>query len=288
MNNELTLFPRAQLARMPEVVKCLEKDERLILGASLHKQIREYTLETLSAELNKVMDWVARDIGYRIQGEDDRQYIVVRTAQLLKRYYDNLTVDDFRLAFEMAVAGELDGFLPRDWKGNADAKHYQQFSAEYVCKILNAYRIKRGQALRKAEGAAPKQEVMGVPEQDRLENGRRMKEELIWFWLHYKYRGWFPAISPIQEMRFYELLSSIGLADEIEVSEAEQQAVLTKALMFYAGRGMVADMTRLKKEGRTAEEIQGDAYRLSRKEALFSTIKEIVEQDITLTLYFQT
>ena len=286
MNNELTLFPRAQLARMPEVVKSLEKDERLILGASLHKPVGEYSLEALSAQLNGVIDWIARDIGYRIQGDDDRQYIIVRTGQLLKRYYDNLSVEDFRLAFEMAVAGELEAYLPRDWKGNADARHYQQFSAEYVCKILNAYRVKRGMALRKAEAAGPQQKS-GIPESDQRENARRMKQELIYFWLHYKYRGWFPAVSPIQEMRFYELLSSVGLADEIEVTEAEQKAVLTKALMHYAGRGMVGDMTRLKKEGTTAEEIQGEAYRLSRKEALFRTIKEIVDKDIRLTDYIQ-
>lgn len=286
MSNELTLFPRAQLARMPEVVKTLEKDERLILGASLKQPVSTYEFPALLAELTKIIDWIARDIGYRIQGEDDRQYIVVRTAQLLKRYYDNLTVDDFRLAFEMAVAGELEAYLPRDWKGNADARHYQQFSAEYVCKILNAYKVKRGMALRKAEAAGPKKES-GVPEKDQRENARRMRSELVWCWLHYKHRGWFPALSPIQEMRFYDILAGVGLADEIEVTEAERKAVLTKALMHYAGQGMVGDMTRLKKEGTDADELKGEAARLARKTALFRALKEIVEEDIRLTDYIQ-
>lgn len=286
MSNELTLFPRAQLARMPEVVKSLEKDERLILGASLKQPVSTYEFPALLAELTKIIDWIARDIGYRIQGEDDRQYIVVRTAQLLKRYYDNLTVDDFRLAFEMAVAGELEAYLPRDWKGNADARHYQQFSAEYVCKILNAYKVKRGMALRKAEAAGPKKESE-VPEKDQRENARRMRSELVWCWLHYKHRGWFPALSPIQEMRFYDILAGVGLADEIEVTEAERKAVLTKALMHYAGQGMVGDMTRLKKEGTDADELKGEAARLARKTALFRALKEIVEEDIRLTDYIQ-
>lgn len=286
MNNELTLFPRAQLARMPEVVKSLEKDERLILGASLHKPVGEYSLEALSAQLNGVIDWIARDVGYRIQGDDDRQYIIVRTGQLLKRYYDNLSVEDFRLAFEMAVAGELDTFLPRDWRGNADARHYQQFSAEYICKILNAYKVKRGMALRKAEAVGPKKEN-GVPEADQRENARRIRSELAWCWLHYKHRGWFPALSPIQEMRFYDILAGVGLADDIEVTEAERKAVLTKALMHYAGQGMVGDMTRLKKEGTDADELKGEAARLARKTTLFRALKEIVDNDIILTDYIQ-
>ena len=286
MSNELTLFPRAQLARMPEVVKSLERDERLILGASLKQPVSTYEFPALLAELAKIIDWIARDIGYRIQGEDDRQYIIVRTGQLLKRYYDNLSVEDFRLAFEMAVAGELDTYLPRDWRGNADARHYQQFSAEYVCKILNAYKVKRGMALRKAEAAGPKKEN-GVPEKDQMENARRIRAELAWCWLHYKYRGWFPNLSPIQEMRFYDILAGVGLADEIEVTEAERKAVLTKALMHYAGQGMIGDMTRLKKEGTDADELKGEAARLARKTALFRALKEIVEEDIRLTDYIQ-
>lgn len=290
MSNELVQYVgpegRAALARMPEVVKALDRSERLILGASITKQVKDYTLEALAGELTKSLRWIARDIGYTIKGEDDWQYITIRTAQLLKRYYETLSVDDFRLAFEMAVAGELEAYLPRDWKGNADARHYQQFSAEYVCKILNAYKVKRGMALRKAEAAGPKKES-GVPEKDQMENARRMRSELIWCWLHYKHRGWFPALSPIQEMRFYEILAGVGLADEIEVTEAERKAILTKALMHYAGQGMVGDMTRLKKEGTDADELKGEAARLARKTALFRALKEIVDNDIILTDYIQ-
>ena len=147
MSNELVQYVglegRASLARMPEVVKALDRSERLILGASITKPVKDYTLEALAGELTKSLRWIARDIGYTIKGEDDWQYITVRTAQLLKRYYETLSVDDFRLAFEMAVAGELDSYLPKDRSGHADAGHYQQFSAEYVCKILNGYKAKR-------------------------------------------------------------------------------------------------------------------------------------------------
>jgi len=279
------LIPRQELARNPQVVKALERSERLILGASLKRQFVTFSLEELAAELSKIIDWIARDIGYNIKGADDRQYIIVRTAQLLRRYYDTLSVEDFRLAFEMAVAGELEGYLPKDWKGNTDAHHYQQFSAEYVCKILNAYKSRRAAALKKAEQAAPKPVTSAVPEKDRQRNSEWMRQELIHYWLHYKYRGWFPAVSPIAEMRFYEILADAGLADQIEVTEAEQKAVLGKAMMYYAGRGMVADLKRMKEQGAGADEIQGDAFRLARRKALHRALIEITREEIQLRDY---
>lgn len=279
------LFPRAELARMPDVVKTLDRSERLILGASVKRQVITYGLEELAAELAKIIDWIARDIGYNIKGTDDRQYIIVRTAQLLKRYFDTLTVEDFRLAFEMAVAGELEGYLPKNWRGDSDSHHFQQFSAEYVCRILNAYKGKRAAALKRAEQAAPKPETSSIPEKDRRENAARMRRDLVMFWLHYKYRGWFPSVSPIAEMRFYEILADAGLADQIEVTEAEQKAVLGKAMMYYAGRGMVADLKRMKEQGAGADEIQGDAFRLARRKALHRALIEITREEIQLRDY---
>ena len=276
------LVPRAQLARMPEVVKALDKGERLILGASLSKPVKDYPFDELAGELKKVITWVARDIGYIIKGDDDMQYIIVRTAQLLKRYYETLSVEDFRLAFEMAVAGELEGYLPKDWKGNTDAHHYQQFSAEYVCKILNGYKTKRLQALKKAEQAGPKVEGPGVSESDQQRNAKRMRAELVWCWLHFKYRGRLPKISPIQEMRFYDILAEVGLAEPIEVTEAEQAAVLSKTIMHYATAGLVADLQRVKNEGKDSEEIQGEAFRRARRNALIRVLDYITKNEIQL------
>ena len=276
------LVPRAQLARMPEVVKALDKGERLILGASLSRPVKNYPFEELAAELKKVVTWIARDIGYIIKGDDDMQYIVVRTAQLLKRYYETLTIEDFRLAFEMAVAGELEGYLPKDWRGNTDTHHYQQFSAEYICKILNRYKAKRALALKRAEQAGPKPEGPGISESDQQRNAQRMRRELAWCWLYYKYRGRLPQISPIQEMRFYEILADYGFAEPIEVTEKEQAAVLSKTIMHYATAGMVADMQRVKKEGNEAEEIQGEAFRRARRKALINALEDITSNEIQL------
>ena len=291
MSNELVQYVglegRAALARMPEVVKALDRSERLILGASITKPVKDYTLEALAGELTKSLRWIARDIGYTIKGEDDWQYITVRTAQLLKRYYETLSVDDFRLAFEMAVAGELDSYLPKDRSGHADTGHYQQFSAEYVCKILNAYKSKRAAALKRAEQAGPKVEGPGVPEAEQQVNARRMRRELFYCWLHYKYRGRLPRLSPIQEMRFYDILAEAGLADPIAVTEAEQAAVLSKTIMHYATAGLVADLQRVRKEGNESDEIQGEAYRLARKKALIRALKEITDKEIQLRNYVQ-
>jgi hypothetical protein len=88
-------------------------------------------------------------------------------------------------------------------------------------------------------------------------------------------------------MRFYEILSEAGLAEPVEVTEAEQKAILAKTMIHYAGRGMVADLKRVKAEGSSAEEIQGEAYRLARRKALQNILIDLTHEEIQLTSYVQ-
>lgn len=288
---ELTLFkPSAEMMRRAELVGNAEvmaslRGDAQILKASTGRAFRGYNFQELLGELGKRMRWITKDIGYTVKNEDDWQYITVRTAQVLQRHYPHLTMTEFQLAFDLAVAGELNGYLPKDASGQPDAKHYGQFSAEFVCKIMNAYKLKRRDVIKQAEALAPRIDTPALPGREIRENSRRMRGELIWAWLHLKYRGRMPELSPIQVMRFYEILSGVGLADEIVVTEVEQKAILAQTVFHYASAGMVGDLSRIKKEGPEAEELQGKAYLLARKKALFRALKEIVDNYIDLRLY---
>lgn len=283
--NGTGLVPRSELARMPQVVKGLTRTENLVLKASLSRAAREYSGQALAGELAGIIDWIARDIGYTIKSAEDKQYIVIRAAELMKRYYDSLTLDDFRLAFELAASGELAAYLPKDSRGQADIYHYQQFSAEYLCRILNAYKSYRLRALKRAETLGPQISRNLITDGERRENARRMRNDLLFCWLHLKYRGWMPSLSPIQEMRFYELLSDCGLAEPIQVSEAERKAILGETLIKYASAGLVGDLTRLKKEGTSAEELTGKAKLLARRNALRAALTWIIDNEIDLRQY---
>lgn len=280
------LIPRKELAQMPQVLKALTRAEQLILRASVARKVREYNGEGLAAALAQILPWIARDIGYTIKGAEDLQYIVVRTAELLKRYYEEITVDEFRLAFELALTGELNPYLPRDKYGLPDTGHYNQFGAEYICKILNAYRSLRNASLRRAEAVGPKPEQKSlITDGERERNARQMRAELRGAFLHYKYRGWLPRLSPIQAMRFYQILAGVGLADEVEVTDAERRAVLEQTAIHYASSGMVGDLTRLKREGLDSVEIQGRSYIAARLRTLRDAFKEMIKDEIQISDY---
>ena len=171
-NNQIAVRPvqktavmiRREMVKIPAVMGALGPVEKAVFLASTAKTIAEYDAAELAAELATALKWICKDVGYRSPDESDRQYLVIRTAEILKRYYAGLSLKDFRMAFEMSLTGELDDFLPRGRDGQPDRNHYQQFNAEYVCKILNAYKGRRAWVLRKANEAVPKEE----PKRDEL------------------------------------------------------------------------------------------------------------------------
>lgn len=282
---QTAIVPRAQLLAMPQVLKVLDCVEAGILKASSGKPVKDYDFQSLLKEVGQALQWIVRDVGYSIKGNDDWKYIVTRSAELLRQYYDTFTIADFRLAFELAVAGELAAYLPKDKQGQPDTGHYQQFGGDYICKILNAYKQRRAWALKRAEDAGPKPELPPIPDREQQINARRMKGELIMAVLEFKYTGQMPELSPIQELRFYEILASVGLVDEIEVTDAERKAILSQSFYEYAAAGMVGDLNRLKKEGESADELQGRAYRLARRKGLERAFRDIVESEIQIIDY---
>lgn len=277
---------RREMAKNPAVVESLEPLERSIFMASTAKTVEEYSLKEIVGELAIALKWISKDVGYRITDESEMQYLCVRTAEILKRHYGRLTIKDFRLAFELCITGELDEFLPRGSNGQPDRGHYQQFNIEYVCKILNAYRKKRGQVLQKAHAARPEPE----PERDaKLERFYReqTRRGCIAAFYFFKYHGYLPPMSPISEMLYYNVLAGGGLVDDIQVTLEEQQAILYRSLSEFLNAGRIADAARLKKEGADAVEIQARAFGLARRKALKKAFAGLVRDEIQITDYIK-
>lgn len=76
--------------------------------------------------------------------------------QFIRRTYSGHTPAEIRLAFEKAVAGELE--LSTD-----DVKPYENFSCEYVSRIMRAYRKWASAQYRAAEPAKPEVKQIDVP-----------------------------------------------------------------------------------------------------------------------------
>lgn len=280
------VMARREIAKNPEVVESLLPLERSIFMASIAKTVAEYNPAELASELASALKYIAKDVGYRETDDNERGYLVVRVCEILKRYYGNLSLKDFRMAFEMCITGELDDFLPKGRDGQADRGHYQQFNAEYVCKILNAYKAKRAQVLKKANDAIPEPE----PERDkRMEAVYRnmTRKECIDAFRYYKANAALPSMSPILEMLVYQLLSDVGLADEIVVTQSEQWEILQRTINHYASKGMVGDVNRLHKEGPGAPELQHGAFSLARRKALKRVFARMAEEGVEINDYIK-
>ena len=293
-NNKIAVRPvqktavmiRREMVKIPAVMGALGPVEKAVFLASTAKTIAEYNAAELSAELAVALKWICKDVGYRSPDESDRQYLIIRTAEILKRYYSGLTLKDFRMAFEMSLTGELDDFLPRGRNGQPDRNHYQQFNDEYVCKILNAYKGRRAWVLRKAHEAIPKEEPKRDPAKDRYYRNETRKGCINAF-ESLKETGRLPAISPIAEMLYYDELAAVGLAEKIEITLADKKEILQRTINDYARHGYIGDVRRLKESGTSDPELEHDSFVLARRKALAATFRRMAEQEINITDYIK-
>lgn len=291
MNNGVTIYKpktavqiRREMAGVPVIMAALDPLEKAVFLASTAKTFTEYDAKELIADLTKALKFIFKDTGYKNTDEKELGYLVVRVSEILKRYYGSLTLKDFRMAFEMSLTGELDDYLPKGRDGQADRGHYQQFNAEYVCKILNAYKGRRAWVLKKANDAKP------LPQRDIDEKTARhyrntTKKGCIDAYEFFRENGRMPEMSPIAEMLYYNELADAGLAPEIVVTVEEQKAIFTRTINEYARRGMVGDMRRLQENGTDAPELQPGAFTLARRKTLKATFEALAANDIKLTDY---
>lgn len=129
----------------------LDSDERAILKAGTSKSIITNKANDIGA-INILVNGIAKDIGIKgIIEKSDK----IRFYDIIRKYYTMFTLSDVKLAFELAVVGRLNNYLPKDKNGEPDKNHYQSFSTEYVSKILNAYKRYLSETIIKARTLLP-------------------------------------------------------------------------------------------------------------------------------------
>lgn len=276
---------RRELIGNATVMGALTPVERAVFLASTAKTIAELTPSELANELRTALKWICKDVGYRLQDDGDAQYLIIRTSEILKRYYSKLTLKDFRMAFEMSITGQLDEFLPRTRDGKADRGHYQQFNAEYVCKILDAYTARRGAVLKKAFEAM---ETPKIQIEDGMKDEYRKAaiEELNAHFISFKESGILNT-SPMTDLVFWNILSEYGLVVPVTVTPDEQKAVWQRTINHYARRGMVGDVNELKKNGIDDPRLEHGSFVLARHKALIRIFSGLIEQGIEISDYIK-
>lgn len=273
---------RREMVNVPAVMAALDNVEKAVFVASTAKTVEEYSPQELVGELKTALKWIAKDVGWRETSEADWQYLVIRTTEILRRYYPTLTLKDFRLAFEMSITGELDEFLPKGRDGRADRGHYQQFNAEYVCKILDAYKSRRGWVLKRAREAMPKETTPANEGQRREHYERETRRNLVAAYREFETTGEMPKLSIVSEMLFCGVLADVGYMEPGTLSEIEQESILRHFIALYAAAGNTGAVKRLKEQGTGAQEVRFEAGVKARKKALREAFERLKKGRINI------
>lgn len=276
---------RRKMVQVPEVAKALNPVEKYIFAASTKIQISEIDDAKLVENLSMLFKRIAMDVGYIIpQNKNDWNYIQSRLLDILKRYYSDMTLMDIKMAFELATTAELDEFLPKDKHGNPDKNHYQQFNAEYLSKILNAYRRKRNVVIEKAFKVLPKPKTTFTPAMIReFEVQRQLQNRYIF--LCYKYTGKL-ILGLTDDMFLYKWLKKCGLADDLQVKEYDRKEAFAQYMQRIA-RGLINQYTafKVRRKGTERPEIDFMAFEVARKKEIIRAFDRMIVEEIQIDNY---
>lgn len=276
---------RRRMMQLPEVAKALNPVEKYVFAASTKTPIAEIDDAKLVENLSLLFKRIAMDVGYIIpQNENDWNYIQSRLLDILKRYHSDMTLADIKIAFELATTGELDEFLPKDKHGNPDKNHYQQFNADYLSKILNAYRRKQNGVIHKAYKALPEPKKELTPEEKRYYHNQAVARCREVF-LQYKYTGRF-VLGITDGMLIYDWLRKLGFANEVAGTEDDRKQAFARYMQRVA-RGFVNkyEAYHVQRKGTDAPELDFMAYEIARDKEIARTFDRMIADELQIDNY---
>ena len=265
---------RKQMLNIPEVMQSLTIPERKIFIASTKETISDIDPTQYTENIGNLAKYITQDAGIKKVDE----YELTRFKQLLKSYYSQYTLQEVRLAFELAMIGELDDYLPKDRNGIPDKNHYQSFSIEYITKILNAYSRYRNEAQYKAHKAIPAS-TNNVSHEERQRYKIYAMRSMATSFLRYKYTGVY-EFKAVEEYMLYNKLDEMGIAEPVIVTEADKQSAVNN-LLHKSREGLINDFVAscIRKMQTKHSEVDGEAYNIARKRALRKTFDEIIKNE---------
>lgn len=271
---------RKMMMQLPEVANALNTIEKYVFAASTKSPISEMDDQTLAAKLSALFKRIAYDVGYNIpQDVTEWQYIQTRLLDILKRYFSRLTLADVKMAFELVTTGELDEFLPRDVQGNPDRKHYQQFNAEYLSKILNAYQKKQTAVIAKAFEVLPKpKETITAENAEKIMRERMDRNRTLF--LQYKYTGKIGFILS-DEMFVYKWLRYYDLADEVKENQDDRKESMRRYMKrVYQGFVNRDEAFFVRRQGLDSPELDATAYEIAQRREIIKAFDRMIAEEI--------
>lgn len=271
---------RREALTRPELVENLTKVELTIFTATTKDSISLIDDDILATKLSSVIDFIAKDVGIMKEVEP---YQKARMFQVLRKYYNEISLPEISLAFELSSVGELDDFLLKSGDGKPDKHHYQQFNIEYLSKILTAYIRKKNTVVHKAITALPEPKKELTREQKlHLENS--LLDRIVMIYLKYKYTRNYESIN---DVLYCETLQGIGLIGTFEISEEDKQDAM-HSFLVRASKGLVNKFTAQQiASDKNHKEIPGTAYLLRCRKEIIECFDYLIKEELQMLDYIK-
>lgn len=256
----------------------LSNVDALILTAAKNATIGEMQPTEIAAAVNQCFRFISIDVGYKRPADDaEWQYIVVRLADVLKRHFYDLTIEDVKTAFELLTVGDLDNYLPINSNGEPDRSHYQNLNSEYLCKVLRAYKKRRDVAYTNIKAAQPKQQRV-LPPQPTKTPAEKTRECFD----TYKATGKLVFKIPPDDVTIADFLTEKGLIPPVEVTDADKGlAYATYKIECDLGWHNDYAAKWILRAGKDARELQPKAYKIALSRCIKQCFDEIVSREKT-------
>lgn len=264
---------RCRMLSVQELIGSLSATERKVLVSSTRDTIADIVPEEVDSKIGKLAKYITQDAG--IKKVDD--YELTRFRQILRSYYGRYTLQEVRLAFELAMIGELDEYLQKDRNGNPDKNHYQSFSVDYVVKILNAYKVFRNEVLFKCSMIKTTEKKVSREEVDKYR--KNTINNLRQYYLLYKYKG--VIYDRINEQIIYTWLDRMGLAEEV-ITTREDMSDAVNRMIRKSRDGLIGSfigqcVSRLREQHYS---VPDEAFIIARSRAIRRSFDYIIENEI--------
>lgn len=250
--------------------------DAMILAAATKQTIGEMQPSEVAAAVNQNFRFIAIDVGYKMPSDDaEWQYIVVRLSDVLKKHFYDLTIEDVKTAFELLTVGDLDWYLPTNSNGEPDRSHYQNFNAEYLCKVLRAYKKRRDVAYGNILKSQPKPQkaLPPTPTKTPAEKTRECYDT-------YKATGKLEFKIPPDDVTIANFLTEKGLMQPVEVTDNDKDlAYATYKIECDLGWHNDYAAKWILRAGKDAREIQPKAYKLALSRCIKQCFDEIVSRE---------
>lgn len=251
------------IAQCEQVRQSLSVADRTILNALMKKKISEYNENEAAEKILQLLEFVKCDVGYNPKDVTEWNYNRVRIVQIICKYYNDLSIEDVKTAFEMLTIGELDKYL-----SNGDRKHYGAFTAEYVGKILNAYKQRQHPAIATAYEHAPKIEVKKTATPQEQEEGQEFEKRVCAEWIEFfKANGTLPDKHTNSLGWYYHIikkwLTALGKFDEKIPNDEHRRKAYAEYIRDYGSRRDYENQAAyVRRVGIHAHELDQDAQRI--------------------------